>query len=51
MKDFDNMIKRRKTMKPEFSFNYGEKRCAFSAENNAVYEIDGTNCFALEIKF
>lgn len=28
-------------MKPEFSFNYGEKRCVFSAENNALYELEG----------
>ena len=27
-------------MKPEFSFNYGEKRCVFSAENNALYEFE-----------
>ena len=27
-------------MKPEFSFNYGEKRCVFTAEKNAVYEIE-----------
>lgn len=27
-------------MKKEFSFNYGEKRCVFSAENNAVYELE-----------
>ena len=27
-------------MNPEFSFNYGEKRCVFSAENNAVYELE-----------
>ena len=27
-------------MKPEFSFNYGEKRCVFSAENNVAYELE-----------
>lgn len=27
-------------MKKEFSFHYGEKRCVFSAENNAVYEME-----------
>ena len=27
-------------MKKEFSFNYGKKRCVFSAENNAVYELE-----------
>lgn len=27
-------------MKKEFSFSYGEKRCVFSAENNAVYELE-----------
>ena len=27
-------------MKPEFSFNYGEKTYVFSAENNAAYELE-----------
>ena len=27
-------------MKPQFSFNYGEKRCVFSAEKHAAYEVD-----------
>jgi alpha-galactosidase len=27
-------------MKPEFSFNYGDKRYTFSAESNAVYELE-----------
>jgi len=28
-------------MKPEFSFNYGERQCTFLAEDNAIYELEG----------
>ena len=34
-------------MKPEFSFNYGEKRYTFSAESDAIYELEsGITVFA-----
>ena len=37
-------------MKPEFSFNYGEKRYVFSAENNAKYELESGISVSVEAK-
>ena len=37
-------------MKPEFSFNYGEKRYVFSAENNVKYELENGISVSVEAK-
>lgn len=37
-------------MKPEISFNYGDKRYVFSAENNAAYELESGITVCVESK-
>ena len=37
-------------MKPEFSFNYGEKRYVFSAENNAKYDLESGISVSVEVR-
>ena len=36
-------------MKPEFSFNYGEKRYAFSAEANSTYELESGIAVSVDV--